>query len=101
MALDFYRRFLLPALQYAASNRGMCYYALTSGTNSNLLRVRAMDRGNWSEFENSDNRQASDRVLAGRSKWKKRRSFTRKNRKASRPATYMGQRRNNHPTSGL
>lgn len=60
-----------------------------------------MDRASESEFEESDVGQTTERSAASRAKWKKRRGFVRKNRKASRPATYMGQRRNSHPRSGM
>jgi hypothetical protein len=60
-----------------------------------------MDRASLSEYELADDGRVSDRVPATRVKWKKRRGFVRKSRKAARPSTYMGQRRNSHPHSGL
>jgi hypothetical protein len=60
-----------------------------------------MDRASWSEYEYSDNGRSTEQTPADRTRWKKRRGFVRKNRKASRPTTYMGQRRNSHPRSGM
>ena len=59
-----------------------------------------MDRANWTEFETADESRTPNEVSHSRKKWKKRRGFDRKSRKASRPATYMGQRSNCHPRSG-
>lgn len=59
-----------------------------------------MDRAKCFELETDESR-TPDGTAQGRRKWKKRRGFTRKSHKASRPTTYMGQRSNSHPRSGM
>ncbi len=58
-----------------------------------------MDRATVPEFEFSEEDRSQERLSFSRKKWKKRRGFVSKNRKASRPTTYMGQRSNTHPRS--
>jgi len=53
------------------------------------------------EYEHSEETSSPERLSPGRKKWKKRRGFGRKNPKAARPTSYMGQRSNSHPRSGL
>jgi hypothetical protein len=60
-----------------------------------------MDRTTASEYDYSEDNGSQERFLAGRRKFKKRRGFGRKSRRAARPVTYMGQRSNSHPRSGL
>lgn len=54
-----------------------------------------MDRATVYEDEFPEDNPTSKKVFHTQSKWKKRRGFTRKNRRPSRPATHIGQR-NNH-----
>ncbi len=54
-----------------------------------------MDRATVYEDEFPEEDRTSKGVSHTQSKWKKRRGFTRKNRRPSRPATHIGQR-NNH-----
>ncbi len=54
-----------------------------------------MDCATVYEDEFPEDERGLKRVSYAHSKWKKRRGFTRKNRRPSRPATHIGQR-NNH-----
>jgi hypothetical protein len=60
-----------------------------------------MDRTTVSEHEYSEDHETHDRFTPGRRKFKKRRGFGKKSRRAARPTTYMGQRSNSHPRSGM
>jgi hypothetical protein len=60
-----------------------------------------MDRTTVSEHEYSEYSGSQDKFLRDRRKFKKRRGFNKKSRRAARPTTYMGQRSNSHPRSGL
>ncbi|QEG36869.1 hypothetical protein Pr1d_42060 [Bythopirellula goksoeyrii] len=54
-----------------------------------------MDSATVYEDEFPEEERDSKRASHSQAKWKKRRGFTRKNRRPSRPSTHIGQR-NNH-----
>jgi hypothetical protein len=66
-----------------------------------LAEVSVMDRTTVSEFDSSEDSVSQDKFLTSRRKFKKRRGFEKKSRRAARPTTYIGQRSNSHPRSGL
>jgi hypothetical protein len=66
-----------------------------------FAEVSVMDRTAVPEQEYSDDHETPDRFAPSRRKFKKRRGFNKKSRRAARPTTYMGQRSNSHPRSGM
>lgn len=66
-----------------------------------FAEVSVMDRTTVSEHDYSEDSGSRERLLQDRHKFKKRRGFGKKSRRAARPTTYMGQRSNSHPRSGL
>jgi len=53
-----------------------------------------MDRATEEEADFREESRQAKTLTYGRQQWKQRRGFLRKNRRPSRPATYIGQRNN-------
>ncbi len=53
-----------------------------------------MERATELENDFLDENRPTNCPVYGQTRWKKRRTFGRKNRKPARPSTYMGQRTN-------
>lgn len=56
-----------------------------------------MDRATEYESDFFEEDRCSHEAYRTKKRWKKRRVFSRKNRKPSKPNTYIGQRSNNRP----
>lgn len=58
-----------------------------------------MDRATEFDGEGLEETRQAHETYRQKQQWKKRRDFSRRNRKPSKPSTYMGQRSNCRPRS--